>query len=204
LAGLRIKKIEGDYYQGKLEQIIIISEKHTHREGGVSNPNYNDIEKNAWCNLYKKKYKNNYKQNGDEIVAQKGYIEITITDNDYTDCASKEFNLDVNCALNELRNELDKIDYLSAKLYLAGSLYDCFGDKASKEILEQGMLSDNIYVNKETMQILLNIDLKKAQDLLPAVHKHIELYGKLKSHAEVENFMNVVLLRLEKKEYSFF
>lgn len=105
---------------------------------------------------------------------------------------------------NELRNELDKIDYLSAKLYLAGSLYDCFGDKASKEILEQGMLSDNIYVNKETMQILLNIDLKKAQDLLPAVHKHIELYGKLKSHAEVENFMNVVLLRLEKKEYSFF
>ena len=44
---------------------------------------------------------------------------------------------------------------------LAGSLYDCFGDKASKEILEQGMLSDNIYVNKETMQILLNIDLKK-------------------------------------------
>ena len=105
---------------------------------------------------------------------------------------------------NELRNELDKIDYLSAKLYLAGSLYDCFGDKASKEILEQGMLSDNIYVNKETMQILLNIDLKKAQDLLPAVHKHIELYGKLKSHAEVENFMNGVLLRLEKKEYSFF
>ena len=33
--------------------------------------------------------------------------------------------------------------------------------KHQKEILEQGMLSDNIYVNKETMQILLNIDLKK-------------------------------------------
>lgn len=104
---------------------------------------------------------------------------------------------------NELMQILDKIDYLPAKLYLAGSLYDSFGDKASKEILEEGMLSDNIYVNKQTMQILLNIDLKKAQDLLPAVHKHIELYGKLRSHVEVEDLMNVVLLRLENKEYRF-
>ena len=65
------------------------------------------------------------------------------------------------------------------------------------------MISPEVNVNKETMQILLNINLDKAQALLPAVHKHNELYGKAKTHGEVEYFMNVVLMRLEGKNFTF-
>lgn len=103
----------------------------------------------------------------------------------------------------ELYSKLDKISYPPARLYLAGALYDCMDYSKAKKILEKGMLSPDVNVNKETMQILLNIDLKKAQDILPDVHKHIELYKDDKKHSEVEYFMNVVLKKLENKDFAF-
>ena len=102
-----------------------------------------------------------------------------------------------------LLEKLEMLDYAPARLYLAGALYDCTGNEAARNILSEGMLTSNIYENMETMQILLNIDIKKAQALLPSVHKHIELYGKAKTHGDVEYFMNVVLLRLEGKDFTF-
>ena len=103
----------------------------------------------------------------------------------------------------ELTRRLSAQTYEPARLYLAGALYDAFGNEAARQILAEGMLSPDVNVNKETMQILLNINLDKAQALLPAVHKHIELYGKAKTHGEVEYFMNVVLMRLEGKNFTF-
>lgn len=102
-----------------------------------------------------------------------------------------------------LAQKIFSIEYEPAKLYLAGAAYDCFGDDDSRRILEAGMLSGNTAVNKITMQILLNIDLGKAQALLPVVHKHIDIYGNEKSHGDVEYFMNVVLNRLEGKSFTF-
>ena len=103
----------------------------------------------------------------------------------------------------ELCKKLSKLTYEPARLYLAGALYDCFGNKAAKKVLEEGMLSADPNVNIQTMQILLNIDLKKAQAFVPAVERHAALYGKSKGHGSAEYFLHCVRLRLENKDFSF-
>lgn len=102
-----------------------------------------------------------------------------------------------------LQQTIDKIDYLPAKLYLAGAIYDFNGDITAKKVIEDCLMSENVNLNKEALQILLNIELSKAQNLLPVVHKHIDCYGNSKTHSEVEYFMNVVLMRLEGKDFRF-
>ena len=111
--------------------------------------------------------------------------------------------LDLESYISQLKKVLLKIDYKPAQLYLAGALFDCVEDDVSCTILEEGMLSDDVNVNKQTMQILLNIDIDKAKRILPVIHKHIQLYKNSQKHIEVEYFMNVVLLRLENKRYRF-
>lgn len=113
---------------------------------------------------------------------------------------SREFLSDYKDVLLE---KINNIDYIPAKLYLAGAIYDNFNCSKAKRILKEGILSNNQYLNVQTMQILLNINLIKAQSLLPEIHKHIELYGSEKSQENVNYFMKVVLMRLEGKDFSF-
>jgi len=95
-----------------------------------------------------------------------------------------------------LSEKLKTLDYAPARLYLAGALYDCTGNEEACQILADGMLSENVDANKIAIQILLNVDIAKAKDLRPIVDRHVELYGKAKSHGGVEFFLNVLLLRL--------
>ena len=102
--------------------------------------------------------------------------------------------------LSDYQKELDakspKLVYEPAQLYLAGALYDCNGSKKARKILEDGLLSENPYVNLQSIQILLNIDLNKARALLPVIHRHIELYGGTNTHVSAEDFIEALLMRL--------
>ena len=104
------------------------------------------------------------------------------------------YNLDEY--LSKLRDLIITMDYIPAKLYLAGALYDCNRDEFAKQILSDGLLSENIEINKISIQILLNLKIENVLSLKEIAEKHYLLYSDKKSHSNVEFFLNVLLLRL--------
>lgn len=102
-----------------------------------------------------------------------------------------------------LKKRLLAIDYPPARMYLAGAMLECFGGDDYNDMIEDGLLSDNVELNQIGMQILLNLELDKARHFLPALYRHKALYDGEKGHKDVEYFMKVLLLKLENRDYTF-
>ncbi len=102
-----------------------------------------------------------------------------------------------------LTTSLEKLSYLPAKIFLSGALLNSSDNQVATKIINDGLMSNNVYVNLLSMQMLLNIDIEKAKTFLPVVHKSIEKYKDAKGRDKVNDYMNVVLLRLEKKPFTF-
>lgn len=104
---------------------------------------------------------------------------------------------------HELILSLEKLTYPPAKIFLAGALLNVTNEKSAREIIEESLLSNDVYLNCLSMQILLNIELDKAKSFLPVVHTSIGKYKGVKDRGGVNDYMHVVLLRLENKPFTF-
>ncbi len=104
---------------------------------------------------------------------------------------------------NDLTSLLEKLSYQPARIFLSGALLNSSNNTEATKIINEGLLNSNVFINLLSMQILLNIDLEKAKIFLPVVHQSIKKYKGVKGRDNVNDYMNVVLLRLENKSYTF-
>lgn len=166
ISGLKIAKMQGYFYKGKLVRVVITSDSHHNWYGGIEE----SYECSAWTDLYKKKYR---VFNDDEIdsygfsstIFSKGRCLIIVTDQDPINDLPTSWDIDVFWGIeddidsNTLELKRLKIKAAESKVRLNQTPGSRVSEKRFSRI---DVIDKNLYIN--TLNERCNDRAKRKRD----------------------------------------
>lgn len=109
----------------------------------------------------------------------------------------------VKSCLKELKVILPSLNYPLSKLFISGAILNIEENAIAREIIEEGILSPDIHIAIQALQILLEMDIERARTFVPVVQQSEEKFKNTGGRGYVNSMTLVVRLRLENKDFIF-